>query len=82
MGHRCPTNKKNIAFFLEKSVHVLGLKWDHNNGRVNSSTVTKSLIQRLELSLVSKVFDPSGTIYYWCPNASKGHLQCQQAALE
>ena len=42
---------------------MLGLKWDHNNdtlvvSRGTSSTVTKSLTQRLVLSLVSKVFDP------------------------
>ena len=44
---------------------MLGLKWDHNNdtlvvSRGTSSTVTKSLTQRLVLSLVSKLFDPIG----------------------
>ena len=43
------------------------MKWDHNNitlvvSRVTSSTVTKSLTQRLVLSLVSKVFDPIGLV--------------------
>ena len=46
----------------EDASHVLGLKWDHNNdtlvvSRGTSSTVTKSLTQRLVLSQVSKVFD-------------------------
>ena len=46
---------------------MLGLKWDHNNdtlvvSRGTSSTVTKSLTQRLVLSLVSKVFDPNGLV--------------------
>ena len=56
------TEPKVIASPKEDSSHVLGLKWDHNNdtpvvGRGTSSTVTKSLTQRLVLSLVSKVFD-------------------------
>ena len=46
---------------------MLGLKWDHNNdtlvvSRGTSSTVTKSLTQRLVLSVVSKVFDPIGLV--------------------
>ena len=46
---------------------MLGLKWDHNNdtlvvSRGTSSTVTKSLTQRLVLSLVSKVFYPIGLV--------------------
>ena len=52
---------------MEESLHVLGLKWDHNNdtlvvSRGTSSTVTKSLPQRLVLSLVSKVFDHIGLV--------------------
>ena len=48
-------------------MHVLGLKWDHNNdtlvvSRGTNSTITKSLTQRLALSLVSKVYDPIGLV--------------------
>ena len=46
---------------------MLGLKLDHSNDTLvvnwgTSSTVTKSLAQRLVLSLVSKVFDPIGLV--------------------
>ena len=46
---------------------MLGLKWDHNNdtlvlSRGTSNAVTKSLTQRLVLSLVSNVFDPIGLV--------------------
>ena len=46
---------------------MLGLKWDHNNhtlvvSRGTSRTVTKSLTQRLALSLLSKVFDTNGVV--------------------
>ena len=62
-GSTQSTEPKVIASSKEDSSHVLGLKWDHNNdflvvSRGTSSTVTKSLTQRLVLSLVSKVFDP------------------------
>ena len=58
---------KVIASSKEDSLHVLGLKWDYNNdtlfvSRGTSSTVSKSLTQRLVLSLVSKVFDPIGLV--------------------
>ena len=48
-------------------MHVLGLKWDHNNdtlvvSRGTNSTITKSLTQRLVLSLVSSVYDPIGLV--------------------
>ena len=61
------TEPKVIASSKEDSSHVLGLKWDHNNdtlvvSRATSSTVIKSLTQRLVLSLVSKVFDPIGLV--------------------
>ena len=57
------TEPKVIALCKEDSSHVLGLKWDHNNdtlvmSRGTTSTVTKSLTQRLVLCLVSRVFDP------------------------
>ena len=58
---------KKIASSKEDSLHARGLKWDHNNdtldvSRGTSSTVTKSLTQRLVLSLVSKVFYPIGLV--------------------
>ena len=61
------TEPKVIASSMEDSSHVLGLKGDHNNdtlvvSRGASSTVTKSLTQRLLLSLVSKVFDIIGLV--------------------
>ena len=61
------TEPKVIASSKKDSSHVLGLKWDHNNdtlvvSRATSSTVTKSLTQRLVLSLVSKIFDPIGLV--------------------
>ena len=48
-------------------MHVLGLKWDHNShtlvvSRGTNSTITRSLIQRLVLSLLSKVYDPIGLV--------------------
>ena len=59
--------QKVIALSKEDSSHVFGLKWDQNNdtlfvSRGPSSTVTKSLTQRLVLSLVSKIFDPIGLV--------------------
>ena len=61
------TEPKIIPSSKEESSHVLGLKWDHNNDTLvvswgTSSTVAKSLTQRLVLSLVSKVFDPIGLV--------------------
>ena len=61
------TEPKVIAPYKEDSLHVLGLKWHHNTDtlvvrRDICSTVTKSLTQRLVLSLVSKVFDPTGLV--------------------
>ena len=46
---------------------MLGLKWDHTSdtivvSRGKSCAITKSLTQRLVLSLVSKVFDPIGFV--------------------
>ena len=46
---------------------MLELKWDHNNDTLvvswdTFSTVTKSLTQRLVLSLVSKIFDVIGLV--------------------
>ena len=66
-GSTQSTEPKVIDSSREDSSHVLGLKWDHNNdtlvvSRGTSSTVTKSLTQRLVLSLVSKVFDPIGLV--------------------
>ena len=66
-GSTQSTKPKVIASSKEDSSHVLGLKWDHNNDTLvvswgTSSTVTKSLTQRLVLSLVSKVSDPIGLV--------------------
>ena len=57
------TEPKVIFSCQEGSSHVHGLKWDHTNDtlvetRGTSCAITKSLSQRLVLSLVSKVFDP------------------------
>ena len=61
------TEPKVIASSKEDSSHVLELKWDHQNDTLvvsggTSSTVTKTLTQRLVLSLVSEVFDPIGLV--------------------
>ena len=61
------TEPKFVVSFQEDSSHVLGLKWDHTNdtlvvSRGTSCAVTKSLTQRLVLSLVSKIFDPIGLV--------------------
>ena len=66
-GSTQSTEPKVIASSQEDSSPLLGLKWDHINdtlvvSRGTSSTVTKSLTQRLVLSLVSKVFDPIGLV--------------------
>ena len=61
------TEPKVIVSSQEESIHVLGLKWDHDNdtlvvSRGTHSTLTISLTQRLVLSLVSKVYDPIGLV--------------------
>ena len=61
------TEPKVFVSCQEDSSHVLGLKWDHTNdtlvvSRGTSCAITKSLTQRLVLSLVSKVFDPIGLV--------------------
>ena len=61
------TGPQVIVSCQEDSSHVLGLKWDHTNdtlvvSRGTSCAITKSLTQRLVLSLVSKVFDPIGLV--------------------
>ena len=62
------TEPKVIVSCQEDSSHVLGLKWDHTNddilviSRGTSCAITKSLTQRLVLSLVSKVFEPIGLV--------------------
>ena len=48
-------------------MHVLGFKWDHNSDTLvvstgTNSTITKSLTQRLVLSLVSKLYNPIGLV--------------------
>ena len=58
---------KVIVSSNQESMHVLGLKLDHNNdtlvlSRSTNSTITKSLTQHLVLSLVSKVYDPIGLV--------------------
>ena len=66
-GSAQSTEPKVIVSSKEESMHVLGLKWDHNNdtlvvSRGAYSTITKSLTQRLVLSLVSKFYDPIGLV--------------------
>ena len=61
------TESKIIVSSEPESSHVLGLKWDRNNdtllvSRGPSIRVTKSLSQRLVMSLVSKSFDPIGLV--------------------
>ena len=85
-GSTQSTEPKVIASSKEDSSHVLGLKWDHNNdtlvvSRGTSSTVTKSLTQRLVLSLVSKVFDPIGLVAPFTVGARLLLKGCQRAAL-
>ena len=67
VGSPQSTEPKVIVSCQEDSSHVLGLKWDHTNdtlvvSRGTSCAITKSLTQRLVLSLVSKVFDPIGLV--------------------
>ena len=67
VGSSQSTEPKVIVSCQEDSSHVLGLKWDHTNdtlvvSRGTSCAITKSLTQRLVLSLVSKVFDPIGLV--------------------
>ena len=66
-GSAQSTELKVIVSSKEESMHVLGLIWDHNNdtlvvSRGTNSTITKSLTQRLVLSLVSKVYVPIGLV--------------------
>ena len=66
-GSAQSTEPKVIVSSKEESMHVLGLKWDHKNdtlvvSRGTNSTITKSLTQRLVLSLASKVYDPTGLV--------------------
>ena len=61
------TEPRVIVSCQEDSSHVLGFKWDHTDdtlvlSRGTSCAITKSLKQRLVLSLVSKVFDPIGLV--------------------
>ena len=61
------TEPRVIVSSNEESMHVLGLKWDHNSdtlvvSRSTNSTITRSLTQRLVLSLVSKAYDPTGLV--------------------
>ena len=62
-GSAQSSEPKVIVSSKEETMHVLGLKWYHNTdtldvSRGTNSTITKSLTQRLVLSLVSKVYDP------------------------
>ena len=66
-GSAQSTEPKVIVSSKEESMHVLELKWYHNNdtlvvSRGTNSTITKSLTQSLVLSLVSKVYDPIGLV--------------------
>ena len=66
-GSAQSTEPKVIVSSKEESMHVLGLKWDHNTdtlvvSRGTNSTITKSLTKRLVLSLVPKVYDPIGLV--------------------
>ena len=66
-GSAQSTEPQVIVSSKEESMHVLGLKWDHNNAtrvvsRGTNSTIRKSLTQRLVLSLLSKVYDPIGLV--------------------
>ena len=75
-GSAQSTEPKVIVSSKKESMHVLGLNWDHNNdtlfvsrgkrysglSRGTNSTITKSLTQRLVLSLVSKVYDSIGLV--------------------
>ena len=66
-GSTQSTEPKVFASSKEETSLVLGLKRDHHNitlivSRGTSSAVTKSLTQRLFISLVSKIFDPNGLL--------------------
>ena len=61
-GSAQSTEPRVIVSSKEESMHVLGLKWDHNNDTLvfssgTNSIITKSLRQRWFLGLVSKVYD-------------------------
>ena len=66
-GSAQSTKSKVIVSSKEESMHVFGLKWDHNNGtlvvsRGSNSIATKSLSQRLVLTRVSRFHDPIGLV--------------------
>ena len=66
-GSAQSSEPKVIVSSKEEPMHVLRFKWDHNNdglvvSRGTNSNITKSLTQRLVLSLVSKVYDLIGLV--------------------
>ena len=79
-----------IVIVYQYTCHIFGAKnsptcANYNNdtlfvSRGNSSTINKSLTQRFVLSLVSEVYDPSGTIYCWCSISTNGDLACPREA--
>ena len=61
------TEPKVIVSSKEESMHLLGIKRDHNNdtlvvSRGTNITILKNLKHRFVLSLVSRVYDPIGLV--------------------
>ena len=82
------TEPKVIVSSKEESMHVLGLKWDHNNDTLVVSRGTNSTITKFNtaLGLKSSVEGlrhnwSCRTVYRWCSVNLERHLACQWTKL-